>query len=170
MLFASLAVGDIITCPDSLEVFSHDCKTFFFSKIRRTKYRYFLRALSLVMENWISVTLHFKLQCITTEVQFHKKAKLPGLNGLHELLKLYLLELDCIFQQSVSLNTISVVSVAQASSSPHPHMFLWRIKQQAKPLGTAHKINGIYQCKVLKICIRLKLKCLYESIHFNFCR
>lgn len=30
MLFASLAVEDIITCPDSLEVFSHDCKTFFF--------------------------------------------------------------------------------------------------------------------------------------------
>lgn len=48
--------------------------------------------------------------------------------------------------------------------------YIWRMKQQTKSLGAGHKMNGIHRGKVLKICIRLKLKCLYESIHFNFCR
>lgn len=68
----------------------------------------------------------------------------------------------------MSLNTISVVSVAQASSSPHPHMFLWRIKQQAKPLGTAHKINGIYQCKVLKFVYALSLNVYMKAYTLIF--
>lgn len=50
MLFVFLVVGDIIICLDSLEVFSYDCKIFFF-KIRRMKYWYFLKDLLLVMEN-----------------------------------------------------------------------------------------------------------------------